>query len=613
MVERDKNHPSVIIWSLGNEAGRGKNFEIIGTWINKRDPGRLVQYEKEKVEPYTHIFCPMYWGVEQVIEYGRSGGPLPLPSWNEETKRQFLESVRSNPEPLILSEYAHAMGNAVGNLKEYWQAFRKYRNCQGGFIWDWVDQGLAKKNKQGNSYWAYGGDFGDIPNTGDFCCNGLVLPDRRVPPKLLEVKKVQQDVLFEAVDLLAGEIRVENEFFFRNLSDFELCWTLGDGCETLQSGRIEKLDIGAQQSRPVKIPFGEPQLRPGAEYWLRVSLHLKTDTLWAEKGHEIAWQQFKMPFDMPKAASAVADGSLKLAITQNDDEITFRSEVFEASFSKSSGQMSSLRYFSKQILATGTAQCGPVLNVYRAPTSNDRWFAGRVRKAGLDELDYRLGDFRLIEQGENRAELLTTIDCRAKEGIGFIHTCKYTILPDGTMKVANAVMPYGQIDILPKVGLTARIDGSFDMFHWYGAGPHESYVDRAESCAVGLYHGKVSEQYFPYVVPQETGNKTQVRYAALTDSDGQGLVVVCEQPYSVSALPFTEQELDQAKHINELKPRDRIVLDIDCAHMGLGNASCGTIPLGKYILKAVPCSFTFQIRPYSEKDGSLNELARQKL
>jgi len=613
MVERDKNHPSVIIWSLGNEAGRGKNFEVIGTWINKRDPTRLVQYEKEKVEPYTHIFCPMYWGVEKVIEYGRNGGPLPLPSWSEQTKRQFLETVRSNPEPLILSEYAHAMGNAVGNLKEYWQAFRKYRNCQGGFIWDWVDQGLAKKDEQGNSYWAYGGDFGDIPNTGDFCCNGLVLPDRRVPPKLLDVKKVQQDVLFEAADVLAGEIRIENEFFFRNLSDFELRWTLGDGCKTLQSGHIEKLDIGPQQTRPVKIPFREPNLRPGAEYWLRVSLNLKTDTLWAEKGHEVAWQQFKMPFDVPEAASAAADASLKLAISQNDDEITFRSEVFEASFSKSSGQMSSLRYFSKQILATDTAQCGPVLNVYRAPTSNDRWFAGRVRKAGLDKLDYRLGDFRLIQQGEKRAELLTTIDCRAKEGVGFIHTCKYTILPDGTMKVANAVMPYGQIDILPKVGLTAGIDGSFDMFHWYGAGPHESYVDRAESCAIGLYHGKVSEQYFPYVVPQETGNKTQVRYAALTDTDGQGLIVVCEQPYSVSAMHFTEQELDRAKHINELKPQDRIVLDIDYAHMGLGNASCGTIPLGKYILKAVPCSFTFQIRPYSEKDGPLDELARRKL
>jgi beta-galactosidase len=275
--------------------------------------------------------------------------------------------------------------------------------------------------------------------------------------------------------------------------------------------------------------------------------------------------------------------------------------------------MSSLRYFSKQILATDTAQCGPVLNVHRAPTSNDRWFADRVRKAGLDELDYRLGDFRLIEQGEERAELLTSIDCRAKEGIGFVHTCKYTILPDGTVNVANAVMPYGQIDILPKVGLTARIDGSFDMFHWYGAGTHESYVDRAESCAIGLYRGKVSEQYFPYVVPQETGNKTQVRYAALTDSDGEGFIVVCEQPYSVSALHFTEQELDRAKHINELKPQDRIVLDVDYAHMGLGNASCGSIPLGKYILKPVPCSFTFQIRPYSEKDGPLDELARQRL
>jgi len=613
MVERDKNHPSVIIWSLGNEAGRGKNFEIIGTWINKRDPTRLVQYEKEKLKPYTHIFCPMYWGVEKVIEYGRNGGPSPLPSWSEQKKRQFLELVRRNPRPLILVEYAHAMGNALGNFKEYWQAFRKYRNCQGGFIWDWVDQGIAKKDEQGNLYWAYGGDFGDVPNSGDFCCNGLVLPDRRITPKLLEVKKVQQDVLFEAVDLLAGEIKIINEFFFRNLSDFELRWTLGDGCNTLQSGVIEKLDIGPQQSGLVKIPFIEPQLRPGAEYWLRVSLNLKTDTLWAEKGYEIAWEQFKMPFDVPEAPSRVIDGSLKLTILQNDDEITFRSKVFEVSFSKLTGQMCSLRYFSKQILDTNTPKCGPVLNVYRAPTSNDKWFATRVRKTGLDKLDYHLRDIKLIEQGQRRAELLTTIDCRANKEVGFIHNCKYTILPDGTIKVANTVMPYGRIDILPKVGLTAIINGNFDMFHWYGAGPQESYVDRAESCAIGLYHGKVSEQYFPYVVPQETGNKTQVRYAALTDSEGDGFIVVCEQLYSVSALHFTEQELDRAKHINELKPRDRIVLDIDCAHMGLGNASCGPRPLDKYILKAMPFSFAFQIRPYSEKDGPLDQVARQKL
>jgi beta-galactosidase len=613
MVERDKNHPSVIIWSLGNEAGRGKNFEIIGTWINKRDPTRLVQYEKEKVEPYTHIFCPMYWGVKQVIEYGRSGGPLPLPSWNEETKRQFLESVRSNPEPLIISEYAHAMGNAVGNLKEYWQAFRKYRNCQGAFIWDWVDQGLAKKDEQGDSYWAYGGDFGDIPNSGDFCCNGLVLPDRRVPPKLLEVKKVQQDVRFEAVDVLAGKIRIGNEFFFRNLLDFELRWTLGDGCETLQSGQIEKLDIPPQQSKAVKIPFRQPKLRPGAEYWLRISLNLKTDTLWAGKGREIAWQQFKVPFDVPEAEKVAADGSQKLTVSQNDQKITFHSGLFEASFSRLSGQMTSLRYFSRQILTSDSAQCGFVLNVYRAPTSNDRWFAGQVKKAGLDQLDYHLQDLKLIEQNEKRAELLSTIDCKARNGVGFIHTYKYTIFASGLIKVENTVMPYGNIDILPKIGLTALIDGRFDMFHWYGAGLQESYVDRVESCDIGFYSGNVSEQYVPYVVPQETGNKTQVRYAALTDKDGEGFIVVCDKPYSVSALHFTEQQLDRAKHINELTPAKQVVLDIDYAHMGIGNASCGPIPLDKYILRLAPCSFTFEIRPYSEKNGPLDELARQKL
>ena len=613
MVERDKNHPSVIIWSLGNEAGRGKNFEIIGTWIKKRDPTRLVQYEKDKVKPYTDIYCPMYWSVKDVIEYGQNGGPVPMPSWSEERKREFLELTRSKPEPLIMIEYSHAMGNAVGNLKEYWQAFKKYRNCQGGFIWDWVDQGLAKKDQHGNLFWAYGGDFGDVPNSGDFCCNGLVLPDRTVPPKLIEVKKVQQDVNFEAADILAGKIRVANEFFFRNLSDYELRWTLGDGCQTLEAGTIEKLDIPPQQSETVNIPFSRPKLRPGAEYWLRISMNLKANTLWALKGYEVAWQQFNVPFDVPPAEKVAGDNSRKLTVSQDERQITFRCGQFETSFSKLSGRMTSLGYSSKQILAVDAPQCGPVLNVYRAPTSNDRWFAANVKKAGLDSLDYHLQDFKLIEQNEKQAELLSTSDCKAKNGVGFIHNCKYTIFADGIIKVENTVMPYGNIDVLPKIGLTALIDAKFDTFHWYGAGPQESYVDRAEACDIGLYRGKVSEQYVPYVVPQETGNKTQVRYAALTDKDGEGFIVVCDKPYSVSALNFTEQQLDRAKHINELAPAKQVVLDIDCAHMGLGNASCGPKPLDKYILKELPSSFSFQIRPYCEKDGPLDESARRKL
>jgi len=556
MVERDKNHPSVIIWSLGNEAGRGKNFEVTGTWINRRDPTRLVQYEKEKIKPYTHIFCPMYWGVEQVIEYGRKGGPSPLPSWSEEKKRQFVESVRSSPEPLILIEYAHAMGNAVGNLKEYWEAFETYRNVQGGFIWDWVDQGIRKKDSRGNIYWAYGGDFGDVPNSGDFCCNGLVLPDRTVTPKLMQVKKIQQNVAFEAKNLRAGKIRIRNKFFFQNLFDFEFRWTISDGCEVLEKGTIENVDIAPQQSRVVRMPFEKPKLRPGAEYWLRVSFHLKEDNLWARRGYEIAWEQFKVPFDVPAAQKPEKDDSEKLELNESKKLLTFHSSNFKLSFSRETGQMTSLCYFSEEMLAVNSIPPpGPVLSAYRALTNNDRWMAGYVRKAGLDKLKYRLKDLKIVQTAQDRAEVLVTIDCKAKKQAGFIHNCKYTILANGIINVENNVMPYGDIEVLPKLGIIMAVDGNFDQFHWYGRGPWESYVDRKECCDIGLYSGKVSEQYVPYVVPQETGNKTEVRYAALTDKNGRGFIVVCGQPYSVSALHYTEQDLAQAKHINELKAR----------------------------------------------------------
>ena len=612
MVERDKNHPSVIIWSLGNEAGRGKNFEVIGTWINRRDPTRLVQYEKEKVEPYTHIFCPMYWGVQQVIEYGRNAGPSPQPSWSEEKKRQFLESVRSNPEPLILIEYAHAMGNAVGNLKEYWEAFEAYPNTQGGFIWDWVDQGIRRKDSSGNTYWAYGGDFGDVPNSGDFCCNGLVLPDRTVPPKLIQVKKIQQNVAFEAEDLRTGKIRITNKFFFRNLADFEFRWALGDGCQTLEKADIENVDIPPQQSRVVVVPFQEPKLRPGAEYWLRVSFHLKQDKLWAGRGHEIAWEQFKAPFPVPAPQKTDKGDSEKLALTESKKLLTFHSSKFRLSLSRETGRMTSLCYFSQEMLAVNSPlPVGPVLSAYRALTSNDRWLARYVRKAGLDNLKYRLKDLKLVQTAQDRAEVLVTIDCRAKEQAGFIHNCKYTILADGIINVQNNVMPYGDIEVLPKLGVTMAVDAKFDEFQWYGRGPWESYVDRKECCDIGLYSGKVGEQYVPYVVPQETGNKTEVRYAALTDKNGTGFIIVCGRPYSLSALHYTEQDLAEARHINELNPRPEIILDIDYGHTGLGNGSCGPTTLDKYTLRPRACTFSFEFRPYRREMGSLDAAARR--
>ena len=355
MVERDKNHPSIILWSLGNESGYGPNHDALAGWIRGYDPTRPLHYEGAislNTNPDWHggqlatdIVCPMYPTIESIVDYAADP---------------------KADRPLILCEYAHSMGNSTGNLKEYWQAIEKHHGLQGGFIWDWVDQGLRKTHQNGKVYWAYGGDFGDDINDANFCINGLVWPDRSPHPAMYEFKKIVQPVAVEAVDLAAGQVKITNKQYFSDMSGLKVSWELMVEGEINQGGDIPPVGIPPQTSQVVTVPFEEPLLPPGAECFLIIRFTLGEDLLWAEKGHEVAWQQFKMPFTAPAPAIIKVDSMPPLDLQETPQEVRITGEDFQVEFDKLAGRISSCSYQDTDLLASG-----PILNVWRAPTDND--------------------------------------------------------------------------------------------------------------------------------------------------------------------------------------------------------------------------------------------------
>jgi beta-galactosidase len=592
MVERDKNHPSAIIWSMGNEAGDGTNFEAASEWIHRRDAIRPVHYERAELRPHTGIVCPMYPMIEEIVDYAK----------------------QKQDRPLIMCEYDHAMGNALGNMKEYWDAIEKYKNLQGGSIWDWVDQGLRKKAADGREYWAYGGDFGDEPNDGNFCINGLVLPDREITPKLWEVKKVYQNIAIEPVDAASGKMRIHNKYCFTNLNEFNAAWTLSEDGRIIQSGELEPLDLESGESRLITIPIKRPQLTPGAEYWLKISFHLRKDTYWAKSGHEVAWQQAKVAYDVPAKPVMQLHDMEDLELSDSDDLVTIKGKNFLVAFSRKKGTIVSLIYNGKAVINNSPESIrGPALNAFRAPVDNDKYSAKNWFRAGLNNLDKTVENFEIAKVNPGMVRVSILNHYKGKEDSGFEHLCIYTILSNGCINMDNDIKPRGNLPILPKIGVQMMISGEFNNFHWYGRGPHENYPDRKTSAAIAVYQSKVSEQYVPYVRPQEMGNKEDVRWAALLDESGAGLLVVAQDVLAVTALHYTANDLDKANHIHELTPRQDIVLCLDYKQLGLGNASCGPEVLEKYKLYPEPFRYSFSLRPYSPAMGDISTVARFKM
>ena len=612
-VERDKNHPSVIVWSLGNESGYGPNHDAMADWIHEGDPTRPVHYESATMwrtyrgpedGPKIDIVSVMYPPVDKIVAMAQTPG---------ETR------------PLLMCEYAHAMGNSCGNLKEYWDAVKEHERLQGGFIWDWVDQGVRQVTEvdqdgipsSPQEWFAYGGDFGDQPNDGNFCINGLVWPDRKPHPALWEYKKVLEPVCVEPVDLAAGQVQIFNNYRFLDLGGLDISWTLSADGQVLQSGELPKLHTPAGQSETVRIPLHQPELEPGTEYWLNLSFTLAEDAPWAERGHEVAWAQFEMPFAVPTKPSLKSDDMPALEVEESGTQIALQGHDFSLVFDREAGRIVSWRYAGQELVCHG-----PALNFWRAPTDNDAETGGdqrmaiRWREAGLNRLHEQAKEVKVSRLNRQAVRLdvcsaiLPAGDPTPRKTRFECHIT-YDVYGSGDVVIQAHVVPGGDLPPLPRIGLQMCLPGRYNALTWYGRGPHETYADRKLGAKVGLYSGTVDEQYVPYITPQENGNKTDVRWAALADEGGVGLLAVGMPWLNVSAHHFTTEDLTQATHTYELERRDEITLNLDYAQSGLGNESCGPGVLPQYLLQPHEVRFSLRLRPFSEQATSPAELSKQ--
>ncbi|WP_211750066.1 glycoside hydrolase family 2 TIM barrel-domain containing protein [Paenibacillus sp. Marseille-Q4541] len=542
MLQRDKNHPSIIIWSLGNESFGGDNFIKMADFIRAQDSTRLIHYEG-------------------VFHYRASEAASDIESQMYTPPAKVEEYARNNPKkPIILCEYSHAMGNSNGNLMKYWELFEKYPILQGGFIWDWIDQSIRTKTPEGVTYLAYGGDFGDTPNDGTFCGDGLIFADRTVTPKLYEVKKCYQYAKFESVDVLEGRYRIRNGYLFTNLSNYDLVWQISESGVVIEEG-VYALDVHPGETVEVTLPCSyTSRFIPGEEYIVTLSLREKMETLWATKGHEVAFSQFLL---QARTGSAVSlDKNLNSDETK--ETITLTGLDFKAVFNKGTGDLTSYSYNGVELIGEV-----PKPNFWRAVTDNDRGNrlperASTWRSAGagrrLENFTYRIH--------ANQAEIEVTYALPTTT-ISYSKLL-YQVNGDGEIRVTMELMPGPNLPEIPEVGLMLRLPNGFENLRWYGKGPHENYWDRAEGAKIGIYEGDVKEQLTPYLRPQESGNKTEVRWAEVTRRDGIGLRFEGNSLIEFCALPYSPEELEAHDHHYKLPKSSGAVIRVNYRQMGVG-------------------------------------------
>lgn len=582
-----KNHPSIIFWSVGNEAGYGPNFEKAYDLVKAYDPSRPCQYEQAGQNGKTDIFCPMYYDYGGCEWYAKG----------------------DNPRPLIQCEYAHAMGNSMGGFKEYWDMVRKYPKYQGGFIWDFVDQGLRVKNKQGKTIYAYGGDFGRYPTSDhNFNCNGIINPDRKPNPHANEVRYYYQNIWATAKDLKAGEVEVYNENFFKSLDDVELQWTLESEGKVLVNGR-SALDIPAQQKRVVKLDGYSLPADVKGEVVLNLDFVLKKAEPMLDAGYAVAREQFVVnPYTFPTMESVLAVTSGKYDTRKVEKEekvawVTLSAGNTSVTFNHWNGWIDYLDVDGKPMLEEGYAITP---DFWRAPTDND-YGSGTQRKLhAWKNPEMKMKSFKVVEnEGKAEKGVEVVYDMPSVEAT---LTMTYTLTPAGELVVNEAMtvnkdakhkpelMRYGMQLVMPK---------AYNMLTYYGKGPGENYIDRNNGDRLGVYDAKVADQYWGYVRPQESGNKTEVRYWQVKDENGKGLEFYSFAPMECSTLNYLASDLDDGwdknahqSHSGDLTPRDFSVVKLAARQRGLACVnSWGAIPLEQYRMPYQDYSFTYVIRP----------------
>ena len=587
-VQRGFNHPSIIFWSLGNEAGDGPNFEACYKWIKAEDPSRACQYEQAGLKDHTDIFCPMYYGYEGMEKYGQR---------TDTTK------------PLIQCEYAHAMGNSQGGFKEYWDLIRKYPNLQGGFIWDFVDQSVRWKGKNGVEIYAYGGDFNRFDaSDNNFCDNGLISPDRNPNPHMHEVGYFYQNIWTTPADLSKGEVNVYNENFFRDLSAYYMEWEVLKGGKVIRSGRVDNLNVAPQQTAKIKLDLGKTC--QCTEWLLNVSYKLKNREGLLAAGHTVAKDQLTLnPYKAPAMDLKNVETTNVAIVTpqiidNQQNYLIVKGENFTIEFNKRNGYLSKYDVNGLEMIKEGAALTP---NFWRAPTDND-FGAGLQRRFGA----WKNPGLKLVRLAsttvDNQVQITAEYDMKAVSAKLYLD---YVINNQGAIKITQKMTADKNAKVSPmfRFGMQMQMPKNFNTIEFYGRGPVENYSDRNHSTDLGIYRQSVDEQFYSYIRPQETGNKTDIRWWKQLNAGGNGVKIVAEAPFSASALHYTIESLDDGaqkdqRHSPEVKKANLTNLCIDKAQMGLGCVnSWGTIALPKYQLPYGDYEFTFILSPVKHSVG----------
>lgn len=559
LVGRDKNHPCVISWSLGNESGLGANQAMMTAWIKATDPTRLVQYEPANPGPnVSDILTPMYPTVSRIEEW------LAQPN---ETR------------PMILCEYAFAQGNSSGNIFKYWELVDKLARFQGGCVWDWHDKALRHTTADGTAFWADGDDFGD---DFDFSAHsdedpamlicGLMSPDLTPHPGAYEVKKVQAPIGVSAHNLAVGQVNVWNKHHTLGLAGFTITWALTENGHEIDTGRLGAPAIAAGERTVVTLPYQVPEKPiPSAEYHLTVRFLLTEETPWANAEHEVTWEQFTLPLLIPTIPITPSTSST-LSLSDSSDLLTLENQMVVIVFDKQTGQLTTYEVNGQPLLTSG-----PRGHFYRAPTdidrsrSNPHGNAAIWHMAGLDRLGATCSGFVANQIAPDLIEVRTTIRYGIPETPDQITSQMiYRISGDGRILLDVSVWVNARIPFVPRIGVEVRLPERFENLAWFGRGPHDSYSDRKHGAAVSLYRSTVDAQYVPYVRPCEMGGKEDVRWLSVTDDTGTGLIMTAPVVFHFDALHYTTNDLAHADHAHELTRQNEVIIHLDGWHMGVG-------------------------------------------
>ena len=595
MIERDKNHPAIIFWSLGNESAFGCNFRKMTDVAHEMDPTRLVHYEGDFDVESADVYSTMY-------------------TWIENPKKPYLmkDIIEKSKKPHIHCEYCHAMGNGPGNLKDYQDLVYAHDKLQGGFVWEWFDHGIESFTESGEKYYRYGGDFGDDPSNKDFCIDGLIMPDRTPSPGLYEYKKVIEPITTTAVDIQKGIINLLSRYDFANLDRFNLVYKVMEDDVILQTGFMAVPSIEARANKDITLPYDLSviKVKPGAHYYVNISYQLREDTSYASSGHELATAQFELP--LYKEGIVVRPEGI-LNVEKEHTTLHVKGANFSLDFNLVNGNLMNIVSDGMQVLSKG-----PRLTLWRAPISNDMEIIDKLKKVYFLHLEHEVVmniDYHM--EGNILKVEVDTINSTTNSAWHFKTKYIYTVCPSGDILIDVEGTPSGRVDLapdmLPRIGVSMHLDKSMEHVRYFGMGPGENYADSKEAAQMGLYANTVDGLFTNYVIPQENGNHMGCKWVSMTNDRGMGLLASTEGDFNFSASWYEDKDLDDAKHTCDLVKRDYIVFNVDYKQNALGTNSCGQWQLDKYRAKFEDFKLSFRLTPFNNKEVLDKHLAAERI